>query len=146
MFQAPHGLLLRDICLIGHVYNIQNIDPRIKWQALRRKQFWFFFVLKWIYFDSNFTIFSQWFNPHASSISSDNGLAPNRKEAVVWNNDGIIHWRIYAALGLWASWYPIRHQRACFCVSLNDISIYDIIHMALCHCPILAEVMVYQSP
>ena len=29
----------------------------------------------------------------------DNGLAPNRRQAVIWTNADPIHWRIYAALG-----------------------------------------------
>ena len=34
------------------------------------------------------------------SIGLDNGLVPNRQQAIIWTNaDQIIHWRIYAALG-----------------------------------------------
>ena len=29
----------------------------------------------------------------------DNGLAPNRRQAITWTNADSIHWRIYAALG-----------------------------------------------
>ena len=29
----------------------------------------------------------------------DNGLAPNRRQAIIWSNADPIHWRIYAALG-----------------------------------------------
>ena len=32
-----------------------------------------------------------------SSIGSDNGLAPNRRQAIIWTNDSPIHGRIYAA-------------------------------------------------
>ena len=35
-----------------------------------------------------------------SSISSDNSLAPVRRQAVIWNNDGLVSWRIYTPLGL----------------------------------------------
>ena len=28
-----------------------------------------------------------------------NGLAPNRRQAIIWANADPIHWRIYAALG-----------------------------------------------
>ena len=31
---------------------------------------------------------------------SDNGLAPNRWQAIIWTKDGIVNWRIYASLGL----------------------------------------------
>ena len=30
---------------------------------------------------------------------SNNGLAPNRRQAIIWTNADLIHWRIYAALG-----------------------------------------------
>ena len=33
-------------------------------------------------------------------MGSDNGFSPNRREAIIWTNDGIVHWRIYASLGL----------------------------------------------
>ena len=32
-------------------------------------------------------------------IGLDNGLAPNRRQAIIWTNADMIHWRIYAALG-----------------------------------------------
>ena len=32
-------------------------------------------------------------------ISLDNGLAPNRRQAIIWTNVERIHWRIYAAQG-----------------------------------------------
>ena len=28
----------------------------------------------------------------------DNGLAPNRRQAIIWTNADLLHWRIYAAL------------------------------------------------
>ena len=31
--------------------------------------------------------------------ASGNGLAPNRRQAIIWTNADSIHWRIYAALG-----------------------------------------------
>ena len=34
------------------------------------------------------------------SIGSDNGLAPKRQQAIIWANDDLIHWCIYASLGL----------------------------------------------
>ena len=30
------------------------------------------------------------------SIGSDNGLVPNRHQAIIWNNDGMFYWCIYA--------------------------------------------------
>ena len=32
------------------------------------------------------------------SVGSDNGLAPNRRQAIIWTNAYPIHWRRYAAL------------------------------------------------
>ena len=39
---------------------------------------------------------SNWQYP---SIGLDNGLAPNRWQAIIWTNVDLIHWRVYAALG-----------------------------------------------
>ena len=33
------------------------------------------------------------------SIGSDNGLAPFRRQAIIWTNADLVHWRIHAALG-----------------------------------------------
>ena len=35
-----------------------------------------------------------------SSIGSDNGLAPVRRQGIIWTSDGLVHWRIYASLDL----------------------------------------------
>ena len=32
-------------------------------------------------------------------ITLDNGLAPNRRQAIIWTNADQIYWRVYAALG-----------------------------------------------
>ena len=59
------------------------------------------------------------------SIGSDDGLAPTRRQAIIWTNDGQVWWRIYASLGLnelsnlitiklWANitkYTVIRHNR-----------------------------------
>ena len=50
-------------------------------------------------------IISQKFVPKGSIhnksvvIGSDNGLAPNRQQAIIWTNVGPVHWRMYGALG-----------------------------------------------
>ena len=48
-----------------------------------------------------FTKISLKFVPQLTklSIGLDNGLAPNRRQAIIWTNAGLIYWRIYAALG-----------------------------------------------
>ena len=33
-------------------------------------------------------------------IGSDKGLAPKRRQAIIWTNDCPVYWRIYASLGL----------------------------------------------
>ena len=33
------------------------------------------------------------------SIGSDNGLAPSRRQAIIWSDADPVHWRIYMALG-----------------------------------------------
>ena len=33
------------------------------------------------------------------ALDLDNGLTPNRQQAIIWTNADHIHWRIYAALG-----------------------------------------------
>ena len=34
------------------------------------------------------------------NIGSNNGLVPNRRQAIIWTNDSLFYWRIYASLGL----------------------------------------------
>ena len=52
------------------------------------------------YFDSNVPqICSQGSNWQYASIGSDNGLAPNRRQAIIWTNAGLVHWCIYVSLG-----------------------------------------------
>ena len=35
-----------------------------------------------------------------ASTGSDSDSAPNSRQAIIWNNVGTLHWRIYASLGL----------------------------------------------
>ena len=39
-------------------------------------------------------------NKQYYSIGSCNGLVPTRGQAIIWSNDGIVYWRVYALLGL----------------------------------------------
>ena len=53
-----------------------------------------------LYFDKNFTdVCPQGSNWQSSSIGLDNGMAPNRRQAIIWTNADPINWRIYATLG-----------------------------------------------
>ena len=45
--------------------------------------------MKMFEFELNFTkIWSQGSNQQYSSINSDNGLSPSRRQAIIWANDG----------------------------------------------------------
>ena len=53
-----------------------------------------------LYFDWNFTdVCPKGSNWQSSGIGLDNGLAPNRRQAIIWTNADPINWRIYATLG-----------------------------------------------
>ena len=53
-----------------------------------------------MYFDENFSeVCSLESNFQLPNNGLDNGLAPNRRQAIIWTNVDPIHWRIYAALG-----------------------------------------------
>ena len=43
----------------------------------------------------DWTLFAK-FQFQYARIGSDNGLAPNRRQAIIWINDGLNYWRIYA--------------------------------------------------
>ena len=66
-----------------------------------------------MYFDSNFTeVCSYGFNWQWSSTGLDNGLAPNRRQAIIWTNTESIHWRIYAAhKGRWVTATSVQLSR-----------------------------------
>ena len=55
---------------------------------------------KILYFDYNFTdVWSQGSNWQSCGIGLDNGLAPNRWQAIILTNADPINWRIYATPG-----------------------------------------------
>ena len=60
-----------------------------------RQQFQMHF-LEWKWF--KFHCCSQESSWQQASIGSDNGLAPNRRQAITWTNAYPVHWCIYAAL------------------------------------------------
>ena len=54
-----------------------------------------------IYFHNDFSeVCSQGSNQRHSSIGSDDGLAPSRRQAIIRANDDLVYWRNYASLGL----------------------------------------------
>ena len=54
--------------------------------------------LSWtaITWEENFT--EQGFNYNNLNIGPDNGLVPNRRQAIIYTNNGLVYWRIYASL------------------------------------------------
>ena len=71
-----------------------------KWPPFRKRYFHMHFrEWKILYFDYNFTdVCPQGSNWQSSSIGLDNGLAPNRRQPIIWTNADPINWRIYATL------------------------------------------------
>ena len=62
-------------------------------------------ILKWIFFNENIWILiklSLKFVPNGqqTSIGSGNGLALNRRQAIIWTNQGLVYWCINASLSL----------------------------------------------
>ena len=52
-------------------------------------------------FGYNFNEVSSWgLNEQYARIGSESGLAPIRRQAIIWTNDGLVCWRTYAPLGL----------------------------------------------
>ena len=45
-------------------------------------------------------ICSLWSNRQYGNIDSNNGLAQNRQQAIIWSNVSMRYWCIYASLGL----------------------------------------------
>ena len=78
-----------------------TISPWTKWPPFHRQHFQMHFhEWKFLYFDSNFTeVCSQGVNRQKVSVGSGNGLAPNRRQAIIWTNADPGLWRKYAALG-----------------------------------------------
>ena len=50
------------------------------------------------------------------SIGLDNGLAPSRRQVIIWTNDGIVYRRIYASLG--------HNELICFKISKYAFDIH----------------------
>ena len=81
---------------------------------------WHFQVhfLEWLIlnFKTNFIeICSFGSNWQYGGIGADNGLALNRRQAIIWTNVDMLYWRIYASLGLnelthWHIYHLSAHQ------------------------------------
>ena len=90
--------------------------------------FWEYFLLwKVLYFiQSSLTLVTNW---QRARIDLINGLAPNRRQVIIWINNGLIYWRNYASLILdelndnWEmAWDRIDYMSYCqnrFCWRIN---------------------------
>ena len=77
--------------------------------------------------ESNFTeMCSQESNWQKASIGSGNGLAPNRRQAIIWTNADPVRWRIYAALGRDELNKPIQFQQPAHILYWYAISVDDL--------------------
>ena len=66
---------------------------------------------KVLYFDRNFTeVCSYESNWQYPSIGLDNGLVPNRQQAIIWTNAELIYWHKKVALGGDELIYSIRSK------------------------------------
>ena len=72
---------------------------RARWPPLQQTTVFQVHFLEWklLNFKWNFTeacsLGSNW---QYGSIGSENGLAPNRRQTIIWSNFGMLHWHIYA--------------------------------------------------
>ena len=65
---------------------------------------------------------------HWSSLQRVQLLALERRQAIIWTNDGIVDWRIYASLGL--KWVNIPYHHQC----INGICIMPRLHPIISIC------------
>ena len=88
--------------LISHISQIFNIlRSRQNGRPFADDIFKYFLKWKPFNFEQNFIeIFSLQSNRQYLSIGSVNGLAPNRRQAIIWSNDDPVHRRIYASPGV----------------------------------------------
>ena len=85
-----------------------HIEVETKWQPFHRRHFEVCF-LEWKLSNlkQNFTeICFSLYNWRYVGIGSDNGLMPNRWQAIIWTNDGLVQWGIYALLSLIGLMHP----------------------------------------
>ena len=87
---------------LGDEAVIQHIEAKTKWPPFSRRHFEMD-LLEWkcMNFYENFTeVCSLGSDSQLTSIGSDNGLVPNRRQAIIWTNDGQFYRRIYASRSL----------------------------------------------
>ena len=85
-----------------------------------------FFEWKCVNFDLDFTeVYFQGSIQQYSIIGSDSGLAPNRRQAIIWTNDGLLLTQIYVPLGLnELSWNTYTSSLSCWCYDMEKYSAF----------------------
>ena len=115
-----------------------------RWPPFSRRHFQMHFPeWKCVNFEWNFTeLCSQGSNWQYASIGSDNGLVPNRRQAIIWNNGGLGCQLIYASRGLnelrtgavWSQCY--RYWPNHDFVHVNWVDIIWVVFVAFRHCQV----------
>ena len=64
------------------------------------------------------------FNLQHVSIDSDNGLAPNRRQAFIWSNDDTVRGRMYTPPGLNEMIWSFQEDHLVHSVTADDLLEY----------------------
>ena len=70
---------------------------------------WIKIIVFWLKFNWNW---SPRIQLQYSSTGLDNGLAPVRRQAIIWRNDGIVYWHIYVTLPEWVKRFLWHYLKA----------------------------------
>ena len=74
---------------------VQHIQAWTKWLLFCRRYFQYIFLNETIFF-VGFNFFKSLLpRVQLVSIVSGNGLTPNKRQAIIWTNDAVVHWRIH---------------------------------------------------
>ena len=71
-------------------------ETEAKWPPIFRRYLQTYF-LDWKLTNWMRSLMSNW---EYVIIGIDNGLSRSRRQAIIWTNDGLVYWGIYASLGL----------------------------------------------
>ena len=84
-----HSIILTYSVWVKIAKNMQTISLNI------------FPLMNCLNFSYNITGACSWVsNWQSAIIGSDNGLAMNRPQAIIWTNNGLVYWSMYVSLGL----------------------------------------------
>ena len=102
IFRTRKGIW-KYVVIVVSLDNFNRIDSHMKDETncppFQRRYFQGHFPeWKHLKFNDNFTeMCSLWSNLQYGSIGSDNGLVPDIRQAIIWTNDALGFWRIYAS-------------------------------------------------